>query len=146
MTKENEDARMIKKLRKISQKAEKLTDTLNKLNKSTEKIAKKILKTVKKNKKEFTTLRARNDTTEPTSDSRLGSTVPSQGGVGRSPSTSNSAKPAKKRNFTHIYAKGADGKPYKCGNCRTCLNPLLKKRCVNTPLLDTEKAANNSRK
>jgi hypothetical protein len=142
MTKENEDARMIKKLRKISQKAEKLTDTLNKLNKSTEKIAKKILKS----KKEFTTLRAQNDTTEPTSDSRLGSTVPSQGGVGRSPSTSNSAKPAKKRNFTHIYAKGADGKPYKCGNCRTCLNPLLKKRCVNTPLLDTEKAANNSRK
>ena len=142
MTKENEDARMIKKLRKISQKAEKLTDTLNKLNKSTEKIAKKILKS----KKEFTTLRARNDTTEPTSDSRLGSTVPSQGGVGRSPSTSNSAKPAKKRNFTHIYAKGADGKPYKCGNCRTCLNPLLKKRCVNTPLLDTEKAASNSRK
>ena len=60
--------------------------------------------------------------------------------VNSSKSTSNSAKAevkrAKRRNFTHIYAKGADGKPYKCGNCRTCLNPLMKKRCVNTPILN----------
>ena len=43
----------------------------------------------------------------------------------------------RRRDFTHIYAKGADGKAYKCGNCRTCLNPSIRQRCMNTPLLGT---------
>ena len=42
----------------------------------------------------------------------------------------------KKRSLNHLYAKGPDGKAFKCGTCRTCMNPKLKKRCINTPLLE----------
>ena len=42
----------------------------------------------------------------------------------------------KKRSLNHLYAKGPDGKAFKCGTCRTCMNPRLKKRCLNTPLLE----------
>ena len=42
----------------------------------------------------------------------------------------------RKRSLNHLYAKGPDGKAFKCGHCKTCINKKLKKRCLNTPLLD----------